>query len=200
MGESRPSTGTMMKPLLWRRPEILMLLSRASDVMSMKNSRTKEICAGIRASGPMKRLGFTLLEIIVTVAMVGTLSGIAYPLYTEYMEKARIAAACADIGNISLKIASYFAENLKYPASLNEVGCATLLDPWGSPYRYLNIQTAQGKGDMRKDHFLVPINTDCDLYSMGKDGKSSPPLNSKAGRDDVIRANDGAYIGPASDF
>jgi general secretion pathway protein G len=53
---------------------------------------------------------------------------------------------------------------------------------------------------MRKDRFLVPINSDYDLYSMGKDGKSSSPLTSKNGRDDIIRANDGAFIGLASDY
>jgi general secretion pathway protein G len=53
---------------------------------------------------------------------------------------------------------------------------------------------------MRKDRFLVPINTDYDLYSMGKDGRSSPPLTAKASRDDIIRANDGAYIGLASNY
>ncbi len=53
---------------------------------------------------------------------------------------------------------------------------------------------------MRKDKFLVPINTDFDLYSMGEDGKSVPPLTAKASRDDIIRANDGGYIGPASGY
>jgi general secretion pathway protein G len=47
---------------------------------------------------------------------------------------------------------------------------------------------------------VVPINSDYDLYSMGKDGESVPPLTARASRDDVIRANDGAYIGLASEF
>jgi general secretion pathway protein G len=168
----------------------------------MKNFLIDELCAGIRIRGnrPISPIGFTLLELMVSLVIVGIISGIAYPLYAEYIEKARIAAARADIQIISVKITSYFAEYVKYPESLDEVDEATRLDPWGGPYRYLNIQTAKGKGDMRKDHFLVPINTDYDLYSMGKDGKSSPPLNSKAGRDDIIRANDGTYIGLASDF
>ncbi len=53
---------------------------------------------------------------------------------------------------------------------------------------------------MRKDRFLVPINTDFDLYSMGRDGKSTPPLTAAASRDDIIRANGGAYIGPAKGY
>ena len=53
---------------------------------------------------------------------------------------------------------------------------------------------------MRKDRFLVPINSDFDLYSMGKDRISQIPLTAKASRDDIIRANDGAYIGLAYAF
>ena len=168
--------------------------------MSMKNFQIDGICVGIRGSRPIKPKGFTLLELMVSLAIVGILSGIAYPLYTQYIDRAKIGAASADIQNISLKIASYSAEYFKYPESLDEVGYATFLDPWGRPYQYFNIQTAQGNGYMRKDRFLIPINTDYDLYSMGKDGKSSSPLNSKHGRDDIIRANDGAYIGLASNF
>lgn len=52
----------------------------------------------------------------------------------------------------------------------------------------------------RKDHNLVPINTDYDLYSMGPDGQSVAPLTAKASRDDIIRGADGAFIGRASDF
>ncbi len=52
----------------------------------------------------------------------------------------------------------------------------------------------------RKDRFLVPINCDYDLYSMGPDGETTAPLTAKKSRDDIIRANDGAYVGPASEF
>jgi hypothetical protein len=50
------------------------------------------------------------------------------------------------------------------------------------------------------DHSLVPINTDFDLYSMGPDGRNSPPLTAKHSRDDIVRANNGAFIGVASDY
>ncbi len=52
----------------------------------------------------------------------------------------------------------------------------------------------------RKDRFLVPINTDFDLYSMGKDGESVPPLTAAKSRDDVVRAANGAFVGLASKF
>lgn len=53
---------------------------------------------------------------------------------------------------------------------------------------------------MRKDRNLVPINSDYDLYSAGHDGATLPPLLAPVSRDDVIRANNGGFIGLASDF
>jgi len=52
----------------------------------------------------------------------------------------------------------------------------------------------------RKDGKLVPINTNYDLYSFGKDSKSKAPLRAKDSHDDIIYANDGGYIGLASEF
>jgi general secretion pathway protein G len=143
--------------------------------------------------------GFTLVEVIVAVAIVGILSGIAYPLYTDYVEQARITKSCAAIQIISIEISRYVSESQRYPESLNEVGYATLLDPWGHPYQYINIQTA-GDNHVRKNRFMHPINTYYDLCSMGKDGQTRLPLTANASRDDIIRANDGAFCGLASDF
>jgi general secretion pathway protein G len=52
----------------------------------------------------------------------------------------------------------------------------------------------------RKDKNLVPLNSDYDLYSMGKDGESQIPLTVKISHDDIIRANDGAFVGLAIDY
>jgi general secretion pathway protein G len=55
-------------------------------------------------------------------------------------------------------------------------------DPWGNPYQYLPLDGASPPGGggaaahARKDRFLVPIDTDFDLYSMGKDGQSASAL------------------------
>jgi general secretion pathway protein G len=58
----------------------------------------------------------------------------------------------------------------------------------------------KGKGDLRKDRFLVPLNSDYDLYSMVKDGASKGPLTAAESRDDILRANNGAFIGVAVDY
>lgn len=56
------------------------------------------------------------------------------------------------------------------------------------------------RGRPRKDRFLHPINSDYDLYSMGKDGESVEPLTARKSHDDVIRANDGSFVGLAVEF
>ena len=163
------------------------------------------VCSGMRKSKPGKFLGFTLIELLVIVSIIAILSAIALPLYAEYIDKAMIVRAVADIVNISKSITSYNIDNSTYPLALDEVGYGTFKDPWGAPYQYLNIQapTKHGHGPQpkpRKDRFVHPINSDYDLYSMGKDGKSQDALTAHASKDDVIRANDGAYIGLASQF
>ena len=60
--------------------------------------------------------------------------------------------------------------------------------------------TDETKGKPRKDHFLVPVNSDFDLYSMGEDGRSKPPFTAQASYDDIVRASDGKYVGLVSEF
>jgi hypothetical protein len=56
------------------------------------------------------------------------------------------------------------------------------------------------KGEPRKDHQMHPINCDYDLYSVGKDGESIAPLTAKVSQDDIIRANNGGYVGLVSNY
>ncbi len=144
--------------------------------------------------------GFTILELLTVIAIVGALSAIAIPAYTDYIEKAKETRAIADILMLEKDIGAYEIINKTLPDSLDDMGRGSFEDPWGNPYRYLNFAKVKGKGKMRKDRFLVPINSAYDLYSMGKDGKSSSPLTAKSSYDDIIRANDGGYIGPAFSY
>lgn len=47
------------------------------------------------------------------------------------------------------------------------------------------------------DRSLHPLNSDFDLYSMGKDGNTAKPITAKISQDDIIRANDGGFVGLA---
>ncbi len=140
--------------------------------------------------------GLTLIELLIVLAMIGTLVAMGYPIYGTALEKAKVAKAIADIGVFSTEIGEYQLFNGGLPLSLADIGRANFLDPYGSPYEYLNFaapkcqgqsnededededeEKGQGQGQCqgqggnsgigqaRKDRFLVPINSDYDLYS-----------------------------------
>ena len=147
--------------------------------------------------------GFTLVEVLVVIAIAVALSAIAVPIYQSYMDEVRLSNARKDIALISLHLERYRTENRgKLPDTLAPTPAGTMKDPWGNPYRYLNIEDAAGPGlgNVRKDKNLVPLNTDFDLYSMGKDGASKPPLTAATSHDDIVRANNGGYVGLASEY
>jgi general secretion pathway protein G len=142
--------------------------------------------------------GLTLIELLAVMAVIGLLAAIAVLIYANFDNQARIARACADIAILSSEISTFETLNERLPNNLAEINRATFLDPWGRPYEYLNL--ALGPGQERKDLALHPINSDFDLYSKGKDGVSQPPLTAAASRDDIVRANDGQFIGLASTY
>ena len=145
-----------------------------------------------------RKAGFSLIEIMVTVAILAIVVSIAIPAYQDYLKEGQISVAVQEIRNISLMIEDMEASG-DLPASLTEVG-VNFNDPWGNPYQYLNVRDAKSPGEVRKDKSLTPINTDYDLYSMGPDGESAAPLTAAKSRDDIVRANDGGYIGEASGY
>ena len=142
---------------------------------------------------------FTIIELLIGISILGVLAGITVPIYTQYKVKLNNAIAVTDIINIQVAIQGYESANDVFPSSLTDVNMNLLLDPWGISYEYLNLDGVP-IGMMRKDQALVPINSDYDLYSKGPDGASLMPLVAPVSRDDVIRANNGGFIGLASDY
>jgi general secretion pathway protein G len=151
------------------------------------------------------RTGFTVVELLIAVLIVGILSAIAIPNYLRYLEKNKEATAISDINTIAGKLKEIMMENPDaLPAGLAQINIGNylpLIDPWGNPYEYLPLYGRPGNLPLaRRDHNLVPINSDFDVYSMGPDGQSAKPLTSLRSRDDIIRANDGAFTGKASTY
>lgn len=122
--------------------------------------------------------GFTLLEIMVVVVILGILATFVVPNVMGKPQEARIAKARSDIGALELAVDSYKLDNFRYPTT--DQGLEALVtrpdaepqprnwreggyikhlqkDPWGNDYRYLS-PGARGA---------------VDIYSLGADGVSS---------------------------
>jgi len=117
--------------------------------------------------------GFTLIEIMLVVVIIGTLIAMVMPRLTGRSQQARVTAALADINaNIATALKLYELDNGAFPST--QEGLAALLtkpqsartwngpylekmpvDPWGREYRY------RSPGEFRQDY---------DLYSAGPDG------------------------------
>jgi len=159
--------------------------------------------AGRRVQGTDRASGFTLIEILIVAGLIGTLSMIIIPRMLGYTQRTRNLQAVADLRKMDVDIAQYGMDNNLPPDSLADVGYDGLRDPWGNPYQYLKILENSDpgvNGKRRKDHSLVPVNSDFDLYSTGPDGDSKAPFTAKASRDDIVRASNGSFIGPVSEF
>ncbi|MBA8884265.1 type II secretion system major pseudopilin GspG [Dokdonella fugitiva] len=127
------------------------------------------------AASPRAARGFTLIEILVVVVILGILAAIVVPRVMERPGEARVTRARQDIQGIVTALSMYKLDNYAYPST--EQGLDALVtkpsgqpdapnwkgpylehapkDPWGHPYQY--AQPGQ--------HGSI------DVYSLGADGK-----------------------------
>jgi general secretion pathway protein G len=148
----------------------------------------------------MTARGFSLVEMIIVLAVAAVIIAIAVPALERYVEKTRLVQATDDINTMSKTIRQYEMSKGALPDALADAGLGGKTDPWGSPYEYLNLRSAKGNGQARKDKKLSPLNSDFDLYSIGPDHATQASLGNSASRDDVVRARDGGFIGTAEEF
>jgi general secretion pathway protein G len=146
------------------------------------------------------RSGFSLVEVLIATALIATLSAMVVPALIDASDRGKITEASTTIAAISLDLQRYRDLSGNYPDTLAEAGLDGQLDPWGHEYRYLRIEGVPGVKGMRKDRFLVPLNSDYDVYSIGPDGRTRAPLSSPTAFDDVLRANNGLFVGLGSEF
>jgi general secretion pathway protein G len=130
----------------------------------------------MQALAPRRSHGFTLIEIMVVIVILGVLAALVVPRVLDRPDEARIVAAKSDIAAIMQALKLYRLDNQRYPTA--DQGLAALVtrpatdpvppnwkpngyldklrnDPWGQPYQYLNPGL---KGEI-------------DVYSFGADAK-----------------------------
>jgi prepilin-type N-terminal cleavage/methylation domain len=119
--------------------------------------------------------GFSLVEMIIVLAIGGVVIAIVTPGIQSYMYRTRVAQVVVEIGDMSAAIRQKAKSTGSLPDSLDAAGFNGKVDPWGFPYQYVNLANSKGNGTARKDKKLAPLNSDFDLYSVGRDGRPTPP-------------------------
>lgn len=158
-------------------------------------STTRRTPAPRRRARSLRR-AFTMIELISVVSILGFLAGMTVPPMQGSITKARVARAVGDIRVLAQSLV--MLDSL--PAGLADIGRGSMRDPWGRPYAYRPFPASTVPGDARQDRFGVAINERFDIYSLGPDGQTAQSLTAGAGRDDVVAAFDGGFVGVASRY
>jgi general secretion pathway protein G len=127
---------------------------------------------------PRQASGFTLIEIMVVVVIIGLLAAVIVPSIVGKVDEARVAKARQDIQAIQTALTMYRLDNFRYPTTDQGLKAlvqqpsdpsiknwrpggyiqqGSLKDPWGNDYQYIAPGT-HGGGEY-------------DLYSFGRDGQ-----------------------------
>lgn len=126
----------------------------------------------------VKQHGFTLIEIMVVVVILGILAAAVVPKIMSRPEQARIEKAKHDIGALESALNIYKLDNYRYPST--DQGLESLVKkPSGSPqprnYKKGGYIKKLNKDPWGQEYlYLFPgTHTDLDLYSLGPDGQPS---------------------------
>ena len=135
----------------------------------------KRFLSPVRTARRRLAAGFTLIELMVVLVIIGVLAALIVPNVLDRADDARSTAARTDVTNVMQALKLYRLDNQRYPTS--EQGLQALInkpttaplplnwrpyleklpnDPWGRPYQYLNPGV---KGEI-------------DVMSFGADGQS----------------------------
>jgi type IV pilus assembly protein PilE len=86
-----------------------------------------------------KKTGFTLLELLIGVAIVGILAGIVYPTYVDSLARGRRAEAMSELVRVANLQEQYYADNRTYTIDMTNLGLSA--DPYVTTNGYYSIDT-----------------------------------------------------------
>jgi type IV pilus assembly protein PilE len=70
----------------------------------------------------MKSTGFTLIEVMITVAVIAIIAAIAVPSYSSYMQRSRITEATNQLATTRMQLEQYYQDNKNYGSSATACG------------------------------------------------------------------------------
>lgn len=118
--------------------------------------------------GTSGQAGFTLLEIMVVLVIIGILAAIVAPRFIERADEAKVTATRAQMSNIAQALKLYRLHNSHYPTTSE--GLISLTRPGKSGKRYIDSLPKDAWGN--NFIYLSPgIHGDFDLLSYGADGR-----------------------------
>jgi type IV pilus assembly protein PilE len=80
-----------------------------------RRTSTRAVRVGLAAR--RRTRGFTLIEVLITVAIVAILAAVALPSYTDYITRSKIVEATSSLSDMRVRMEQYFLDSRAYPAS-----------------------------------------------------------------------------------